>query len=119
MVTAATSLGRSGLHDWLIQRLSAVVMLAYVLYLLAYLVGAYMVQPELSFGVWQGFFARPLGKISSLLVIVAVVAHAWVGIWTVLTDYVKPVAVRLVLQCLLIVGCFGLLFWGFIILWGV
>lgn len=119
MVRAATSLGRSGLHDWLIQRLSAVVMLAYVLYLMGYLIGAYMVQPELSYSLWHGFFARPFVKIASLLALLAVVAHAWIGIWTVFTDYVKPVALRVVLQSLLIVTCLGLLFWGFIILWGV
>ena len=33
MVTTVTSLGRSGLHDWVLQRLSAVIMLAYVVYL--------------------------------------------------------------------------------------
>lgn len=119
MVRVATSLGRSGLHDWLIQRLSAVVMLAYVLYLLGYLIGAYMVQPELSYGLWQGFFARPVVKIASFLALLAVVAHAWIGIWTVFTDYVKPLAVRVVLQSLLIVSCLSLLFWGFSILWGV
>ena len=119
MVTAATSLGRSGLHDWLIQRLSAVVMLAYVLYLLGYLIGAYMVQPELNYELWHGFFARPFVKVASLVTLLAVVAHAWIGMWTVFTDYIKPVALRVLLQGLLIVTCLGLLLWGLIILWGV
>lgn len=119
MVRVATSLGRSGLHDWLIQRLSAVVLLAYALYLLGYLIGAYLVQPELSYQLWHGFFARPFVKIASLVALLAIVAHAWIGIWTVFTDYIKPVALRVVLQSLLIVACLGLLFWGLIILWGV
>ncbi|RLA58972.1 MAG: succinate dehydrogenase, hydrophobic membrane anchor protein, partial [Gammaproteobacteria bacterium] len=32
MVTAVTNLGRSGLYDWLMQRVTAVILLAYFLY---------------------------------------------------------------------------------------
>ena len=32
MVTAVTSMGRSGLSDWLMQRVTAVILLAYFLY---------------------------------------------------------------------------------------
>ena len=31
MVTAVTSMGRSGLYDWLMQRVTAVILLAYFL----------------------------------------------------------------------------------------
>ncbi|HQN41780.1 MAG TPA: succinate dehydrogenase, hydrophobic membrane anchor protein, partial [Pseudomonadales bacterium] len=37
MVTNVTNFGRSGLHDWLVQRLSALVLAAYTLFLLVFL----------------------------------------------------------------------------------
>ena len=54
-----------------------------------------------------------------MVALLAVVAHAWIGIWTVLTDYIKPVGVRFFAQSLLIVTCLSLLLWGLVILWGV
>ncbi len=36
MVTNITSLGRNGVHDWLVQRISAVVLLAYFVFLVVY-----------------------------------------------------------------------------------
>ena len=33
MVTSVTSMGRSGLYDWLMQRVTAVILLAYFLYI--------------------------------------------------------------------------------------
>ena len=37
MVTSVTSLGRNGLYDWLIQRVSAVVIAVYVIGMLGFL----------------------------------------------------------------------------------
>ena len=36
MVASATSFGRSGLHDWLVQRVTAVVLAVYVIYLASF-----------------------------------------------------------------------------------
>lgn len=119
MVRSATSLGRSGLHDWLVQRLSAVVLLGYALYIGGFLLGVSIGHGELTHSLWKGLFSSPVMKIASMVALLAVVAHAWVGIWTVLTDYVKPVGVRFFAQSLLIVTCLSLLLWGLVILWGV
>jgi len=115
MVTAATSLGRSGLHDFIIQRLTAVILAVYVIYLVTFAVSA----DNLQFAVWQGLFAQQWFKIFSLLAVGSLVFHAWIGLWVVATDYIKPTAVRLVFQSLVIVLCFAFLIWGAMILWGV
>ena len=39
MVTTVTSMGRSGLYDWLMQRVSAVILLAYFLFIAFSLLG--------------------------------------------------------------------------------
>ena len=119
MVKPATSLGRSGVHDWFIQRLSALVLLAYVLYISGFVLGVCLGHGELTHGLWKGLFGSPVMKVASMVALFAVIAHAWIGIWTVLTDYVKPVGVRFFAQSLLIVACLSLLLWGLVILWGV
>ena len=40
MVTSVTSLGRNGLYDWLIQRVSAVIIGVYMIGMLGYLITA-------------------------------------------------------------------------------
>jgi succinate dehydrogenase / fumarate reductase membrane anchor subunit len=50
---------------------------------------------------------------------VALLWHAWVGVRNILMDYVKPVAVRLALQCAVIVVLIAYAGWTIAILWGI
>lgn len=115
MVASATSLGRSGLHDWVIQRVSAVVLAAYVIYLVGFVFSA----DSIAFDVWQGLFAQVWFKIFSLLAIASLCFHAWIGMWIVSTDYIKPTSIRLFVQSFVILFCISCLVWGAQILWGV
>ncbi len=121
MVTAVTSLGRSGVSDWLIQRISALIMLAYVIFLVAYIV----ITPELSYAVWQSLFDQLWMRIFSLITLLSIVAHAWIGLWIVLTDYItdrmmggKAVALRLVALLGLAAVALTYTLWGIEIIWG-
>lgn len=122
MVRIATSAGNSGISDWLIQRVSGVVMTAYFLFLAVWLAG----HKGLDFATWHALHQLTCMKIFNTLTLLSIVAHAWVGIWVVLTDYVtvrllgpKATALRLVLE----IGAIGLLvvyaLWGLAIIWGV
>ena len=62
MVTTTTNLGRSGLYDWIMQRFSAVILLAYSLYIL----GTFVAQPEMNYDQWRGLFDSTLMRIFSL-----------------------------------------------------
>ncbi|TQV77148.1 succinate dehydrogenase, hydrophobic membrane anchor protein [Aliikangiella marina] len=115
MVASATSLGRSGLHDWIIQRVTAVVLAGYVIYLTAFIVSA----GGLTFAVWQTLFAQLWFKIFSLLAVASLCFHAWIGMWIVTTDYIKPTGMRMIVQVLIILACFAFLIWGAQILWSV
>lgn len=121
MVTSITNLGRSGLYDWLIQRLSAVAMTAYVVFLVAYLV----LNPELDYGQWSALFDQLWMRVFSLITLLSIVAHAWIGLWAVLTDYITPqtlgskaTVVRVFIQAVLAVVAVTYTVWGFEILWG-
>ena len=122
MVTNVTSLGRNGLYDWLVQRISAVIILMYVLCHAAII----FTTPEMDYARWRALFSDTGMKIFSLATLVALCAHAWVGIWTVATDYLttrmlgsKGTFVRI----LFLVICLGItmvyFIWGIMILWSV
>lgn len=114
MVKAATSLGRSGLQDWIIQRITAVILAVYV----AFLFGYFMVNSNFDFWTWRIFLMFPLMQFATLLALLSLIAHAWIGIWTVITDYLKPVGIRLFVQSLVVVALLVYLIWGIQIIWG-
>ena len=121
MVTSVTSLGRSGLFDWIVQRLSAIVLLAWT----AYLAVGLMLAPEPGYAGWQARFDGTFMQIFSLIALLSLCAHAWIGVWTVTTDYLNTAhlgragtAVRLSTQaaCALLTLAYRL--WGARIFWG-
>lgn len=114
MVASVTSLGRNGLYDWLIQRFTAVVLAAYTLFLLGYLV----LNPDLTYTQWSGLFDCTPMRIFSLLALFSIGAHAWVGLWTISTDYMKGTGVRVIFQAVCGVVMFAYVVWGIQILWG-
>jgi succinate dehydrogenase / fumarate reductase membrane anchor subunit len=57
-------------------------------------------------------------RIFSLLALLSLGAHAWVGLWTVTTDYMKSMAPRFLVQALCGLTMFVYAVWGIQILWG-
>jgi len=115
MVSNAATVGRNGVHDFILIRASAIVLALYVVFLTSFLVTT----PEMTFDMWHGFFAHMAVKIFTLLAIIAVLIHAWIGIWQVLSDYVKPPFIRGVLQFIFSITLLVYLAAGFLIVWGV
>jgi succinate dehydrogenase / fumarate reductase, membrane anchor subunit len=103
-----------GLTDWLIQRLSAVVMVLYTLLVL----GIVLWTGGVDYPLWQQLFAHGGFKLASFLFMVALLYHAWIGMRDIYMDYLKPVAVRLTLEALTVVVLVGYLGWTIQILWG-
>ncbi|TLF51910.1 succinate dehydrogenase, hydrophobic membrane anchor protein [Halomonas urmiana] len=114
MVTNITNLGRSGLSDWLLQRVSAVILALYSLFIVGFL----LFNPGLDYAAWSGLFAQTWMRIFSLLAFISLAAHAWVGLWTVTTDYLKPTGIRIGTQLIIILAIFVFLVWGITVLWG-
>lgn len=104
-----------GLRDWLVQRVTAVVMAVYsVLMLLIVL----FMRPR-HFGDWRALFDHQWMKLASLLFLLALFWHAWIGLRDILMDYVKPVGVRLALQVGVILLLVAYALWSIQILWSI
>ncbi|MBL4585373.1 MAG: succinate dehydrogenase, hydrophobic membrane anchor protein [Pseudomonadales bacterium] len=114
MVTSVTNLGKSGVSDWLLQRVTAVILAAYTVFIVGFL----LLNPELTFTQWSGLFETTWVRIFSLLSLISLGAHAWVGLWTVSTDYIKPTGLRFLFQAVVVIGLFVYVVWGIQILWG-
>jgi len=109
----ANSLSHRGITDWLVQRVTALLIGAYTVFILIY----FFANQPIYFAQWHGIFHHTLMKIFSFIVLISIVWHAWIGLWTVFTDYVKSTAVRLTLEIIVILLLVGYLSWGFEILW--
>ncbi|STQ79392.1 Succinate dehydrogenase hydrophobic membrane anchor subunit [Hafnia alvei] len=57
-------------------------------------------------------------KVFTVLTLVSILAHAWIGMWQVLTDYIKPLALRLILQLVIVVALVVYLVYGTLVVWG-
>jgi succinate dehydrogenase / fumarate reductase membrane anchor subunit len=115
MVKSVTSLTRSGLRDWLFQRVSAIIVGAYVIFL-----ALYVACNHIDYQTWLGLFQHPLMRISTLIVLIAIMVHAYIGMWTISTDYfTKCTALRLTFQVVVFIALIAFLVWGIMILWSV
>ncbi|MEI8304648.1 MAG: succinate dehydrogenase, hydrophobic membrane anchor protein [Burkholderiales bacterium] len=104
-----------GMRDWLGQRVTAVLLAVYTLVLLVSL----LMLPELNYGTWAGLFASGWMKVLTLLALLSLVYHAWIGVRDIYMDYIKPTGVRLVLQVGTIVLLAAYACWAVLILWRV
>ncbi len=114
MVTNITSLTGNGLKDWLIQRFSALYFAAYSLFLLGYII----VHPHMDYSQWYALFHCGVFQIASVVALLMLTLHTWIGIWTVTTDYIKSTAIRLTIQILVFFFLLAQLVWGLMIVWG-
>ena len=115
MVKTVLGVNHQGLRDWLFQRMSAVVMVVYVIGLVTF----FVMHPNTSYYDWQGLFAHLWVKVATALVFLSLMMHAWVGMWTIFTDYVTCSVVRLVLHTIVLLALLSFFFAALLILWGV
>jgi succinate dehydrogenase / fumarate reductase membrane anchor subunit len=90
----------SGLRAWALQRITAIYLGLYVIYLLIHAISGGVADYE----GWRAWVTEPWVAIGLLLFVVALLIHAWVGIRDVLIDYVHPLGIRVLLLSLFAIG---------------
>jgi succinate dehydrogenase / fumarate reductase, membrane anchor subunit len=103
-----------GWKDWLVQRISAVVMALYTVLFLAIVLWNGGLDQKL----WQALFAHGAFKLASFVFMLALLWHAWIGVRDIWMDYVKPVGIRLTLEILTLLALVVYVGWTIQILWG-
>lgn len=114
MVNRVVTGAHFGLRDWLIQRITAVAMAVYGVALAAYL----LLQPHLDYDVWTALFSGQPMRTVTLLFLLSVFYHAWIGMRDIVMDYVKPAGARLAIHVLVILVSLLYVIWAVQILWG-
>ncbi|WP_428772055.1 succinate dehydrogenase, hydrophobic membrane anchor protein [Vibrio sp.] len=114
MVNNVSTFGRNGVHDFLLIRATAIIMTLYTVYMLSFVVFS----GDITYQSWTQFFGGTFTKSFTMLALVSVLIHAWIGLWQVLTDYIKCAKLRGGLQLGIIAVLFGYFFSGLFILWG-
>ena len=121
MVNQVTSLSRNGVSDWVIQRVSALVLATYTLWVFGFVV----LNPGMDLATWSGLFNNTGMQVFTMLAVLSTAAHAWIGMWTIGSDYLREhtlgpraATLRFIYQigCVLIIAVY--LIWGINILWG-
>lgn len=98
----------AGLRAWVVQRLSAV----YLGLFFIYLIGHFIFVPPASYEAWRLWVAQPHISMALLLFFLALLLHAWVGVRNVLIDYVRFFGLRLVLLALTGLALIACGVWG-------
>lgn len=87
----------TGLRAWLLQRLSALYLAGYTLWATVY----FLRYPIADYAAWQALWQGPVMGTGAVLLFLALLVHAWVGVRDVILDYVRSPLVRLALLALL------------------
>ncbi|MBI3903335.1 MAG: succinate dehydrogenase, hydrophobic membrane anchor protein [Nitrosomonadales bacterium] len=103
-----------GLRSWLLQRITAVMMALYALFMAGWL----LLHPDLDYDTWTLLFSSDVMRSFTLLVLLALFSHAWVGMRDIVMDYVKPAGIRLLIHVLVILALILYAIWSVQILWG-
>jgi succinate dehydrogenase / fumarate reductase, membrane anchor subunit len=104
-----------GWKDWLVQRVTAVVIAGYTIYLL----GIALWNGGFDYTLWRALFADGLFKLVTFVFMLSVCWHAWIGARDIWMDYIKPVGVRLTLEVLTLLALAAYVGWTIQILWSV
>ena len=97
----------TGLNAWLLQRVTAVFMLLFIVFLLLH----FLFDRPRSYTAWRDWVLSPGVSIATAVFFVALIAHAWVGLRDVVMDYVHPATRRVVVLALLGFGLAGIGVW--------
>ncbi|MEA1082233.1 succinate dehydrogenase, hydrophobic membrane anchor protein [Marinobacter sp. ASW11-75] len=112
-MNSVTNIGRNGIQDWIIQRVTAYVLALYTLFLLGF-----FATTEVDYQSWSALFDQLWFRIFTLLALLSIGGHAWVGLWTVSTDYIKSAGQRMLFQGIVVLAIFVYVVWGIQIIWG-
>lgn len=109
-----------GTIDFIVQRVTAVIMAVYTLVLFF----GVMFTSQLNFESWRNLFtftcfSLPVGQLLATLAFLSLAWHAWIGVRDIWMDYVRATGLRLFLQVMTILWLLGSVIYFAKILWSI
>ena len=104
-----------GAGNFLLQRLTALILTVYCVLLAAQIAFAW----PLGYVAWAAIFVPVWMKVITLVAVLALLYHAWIGVRDIWLDYIKPFWLRLTLQTLTALWLLACAVWSVQILWRV
>jgi succinate dehydrogenase / fumarate reductase membrane anchor subunit len=104
-----------GMRTWIMQRLTAVYLLLYLLVFVIILLR----HPVTDFTAWRALFSTLFFNIATDLFFFSLLFHAWVGVRDILIDYVHLSGLRFLLLVLITVGLIAMGIWVSMVLYKV
>jgi len=101
-----------GLRDWLVQRMTAMVMLTF-----SVVAALRIVTAESGYEAWHAVFEPAWMRVALFLFLLSVLYHAWIGIRDIYMDYIQPVTIRLALHTLTVLALVAYAGWVFELVW--
>lgn len=115
LISQITTFTKSGVQDWLLQRITATIIVGYFTFLTYFI---YKSAP-LEYQVWVNLFQQTWMQWFTIITMTSIVIHAWIGIWTVTTDYLHNLVIRLFTQLATMLVLFFYLIWTLEIIWSI
>lgn len=97
-----------GMRFWLMQRIAAVVMAVYFPLAMLY----FLIAMPVDYDAWLQFNQPIWWRVVSVINILSICLHAWIGVRDVLRDYVPSLRLRDVLQALIEVSLVAYVVWA-------
>jgi len=104
-----------GLNGWIWQRITAGIM---ALYSIIMAVRAGLNAPFTA-ASWKAFFTPSIFKLLTLLFVLSLLYHAWLGVKEILMDYVHNKKIAAVLEAVVTLAVAGYACWTMVIVWNV
>ena len=90
-------------------------MLVYTLFFVTVLVAI----PQLDYDHWRALWRVAIMRYATMLFVLSVLMHAWIGVRNIFMDYVKDTGLRLVLYVISILALVAYAIWAWQILWSI
>ena len=104
-----------GMRLWLSQRLTALIMVTYIIGLVSILA---IIQPH-NFTIWHAIVSSIIFKLTTFLFFLSLSFHAWLGVRDVMRDYIFNVILRNKMQIVVDILLMAYFVWAGIILWNI
>jgi len=101
-----------GLRPWVVQRVSAVYIVLFILYAMV----CFFTADTIAFTPWREWLYHPFNTSVVGIFVIALLFHAWIGMRDVVLDYVHNIMLRMFILALLVGILLGSGLWVFRIL---